>query len=307
MSGSHRNTNSSDGDSSATSNDNDGQRTTPMRHTINIQALSSWMVHQPVFSDLFSQFFIVDGYHDEIIVPSSSSSSSRLQTLLEDRLEIRQFGFGQSNPTYLLTIHASPTKVDLNVALMRATTSNSKHPQQTKQQFVLRRKPNKVAHPSSHALHREYRVLESLTNYNQQLLRENNINNTIPIPRPYAYCNDASILGAEFYIMEYVKGRIFVDPRMPNMANSQERTVAFVDAVRVLSVRKFRQMPGIHVLIILHNVLTSTCCHSFASLVDINRIFITSHGGRLVLKSTVAEVAVGLHGHIITRRIINRQ
>jgi hypothetical protein len=307
MSGNNSNTNTRDGDSSATSNDNDGQRTTPMRHTINIQSLSSWMVHQPVFSDLFSRFLTADGYHDEK-TPSSSPSSSRLKTLLEDRLEIRQFGFGQSNPTYLLTIHASPTKVDLNVALMRATTSDSKHPQQSKQQFVLRRKPNKVAHPSSHALHREYRVLESLTNYNEQLLRENNINNTVPIPRPYAYCNDASILGAEFYVMEYVKGRIFVDPRMPIMANSQDRLAAYVDAIRVLSVRKRRQMPGIHHVCIdhsTHNVLIPTCfLLSFASLVDTNRIFITSHGGRLVLKSTAVEVEVGLHGHI---RIINLQ
>ena len=218
-------------------NNNDGQRTTPMRHTIDIQSLASWMIRQPAFTEVFSQLNIVTGHDDEFTSSTSPSSSSKQQQQrLEDRLEIRQFGFGQSNPTYLLTIHAFPKKVvDSNGALKTTTTKE----QQLHHQFVLRRKPNKVAHPSSHALHREYRVLESLTNYNQQLLRDNNnINYTIPVPRLYAYCNDASILGAEFYIMEYVKGRIFVDPRMPSMANSDERSAAYGDAIRVLSVRK---------------------------------------------------------------------
>jgi hypothetical protein len=228
-------------------NDNDGQRTTPMRHTIDIQSLASWMIRQPAFTEVFSQLFIIAGHEDELTSSTSSSSSSSKQhhqQRLEDRLDIRQFGFGQSNPTYLLTIHAFPTKLVANGVLdtAAATTTTAKQQQQEQQQvhhqFVLRRKPNKVAHPSSHALHREYRVLESLTNYNQQLLRDNNINYTIPVPRPYAYCNDASILGAEFYIMEYVKGRIFVDPRMPSMINSQERCAAYGDAMRVLSVRK---------------------------------------------------------------------
>ena len=206
-----------------------------MRQTINLQSLSSWMVLQPVFLDIFSHLFIIDGSNnidDEIV----TSPSSRLQRQLQDRLEIRQFGFGQSNPTYLLTIHnVVPTTLD-----SAEDAATKQQQQQQQQQFVLRRKPDKVAHPSSHALHREYRVLESLTNYNQQLLRDNNCKNdkTIPVPRPYAYCNDASILGAEFYIMEYVRGRIFVDPRMPSMKNSQERFAAYGDAVRVLSVRK---------------------------------------------------------------------
>ena len=202
MSGNHDSSESED-NSSASSNDNDGQCTTPMRQAINIQSLSSWMVLQPVFSDILSHYlFIIDGNDEDAIVVSSSSRHQQQQHRLQDQLEIRQFGFGQSNPTYLLTIKTVlTTSLDSGKALNNATTKQ----QQQQQQFVLRRKPDKVAHPSSHALHREYRVLESLTNYNQQLLRDDNNNATIPVPRPYAYCNDASILGAEFYIMEYVK------------------------------------------------------------------------------------------------------
>jgi len=199
----------------------DGQGTTSIRNSIDASSLASWMVRQPPLMDL--------------IFDSDTISNSKLQEL-EDRLEIRQFGFGQSNPTYLLTIKSSNGNKD--------TISDTN---KSVVQLVLRRKPNKVAHPTSHALHREYRVLESLTRYNHQLSSThspspssssspfNGIDKSIPIPHPYAYCKDESIVGAEFYIMEYVKGRIFVDPRMPSMGSMEERVEAYHDAIRVLS------------------------------------------------------------------------
>jgi len=168
------------------------------------------MVRQPALTDLFFNSNV--GPHDN-------------KSQLEDHLDIRQFGFGQSNPTYLLTIK-SETRSDLG------------HMNNAAIQLVLRRKPNKVAHPTSHALHREYRVLESLTRYNQQLVEsgeESNFDKSVPIPHPYAYCKDVSVIGAEFYIMEYVKGRIFVDPRMPSMISQEERVEAYRDAIRVLA------------------------------------------------------------------------
>lgn len=127
-------------------------------------------------------------------------------------------GFGQSNPTYLLIIEDLP---DRNDAL----------------KVVLRRKPNKVAHPSSHALHREYRVLESLLKYNKQLEQQEHqpFDKSVPIPHPYVYCKDETVLGTEFYLMEFVQGRIFVDPRMPSAGSKEERTEAFNDALRVMA------------------------------------------------------------------------
>eukprot|EP00985_Skeletonema_marinoi_P023896 scaffold16180_cov66-Skeletonema_marinoi.AAC.1 len=121
---------------------------------------------------------------------------------LQERMQVKQFGFGQSNPTYLLIITNLPHGND---AL----------------KVVLRRKPNKIAHPSSHALHREFRVLESLLRYNKQLEQQQQqqqaFDKSVPIPTPYAYCKDETILGAEFYLMEFVQGRIFVDPRMTSI------------------------------------------------------------------------------------------
>ena len=111
-----------------------------------------------------------------------------------------------------------------------------------------------VAHPTSHDLHREYRVLVGLTAYNARLSSSkksnesessnsscdtsviDDLDRSIPVPRPYAYCTDASIVGSEFYVMEYVEGRIFVDPRMTEMNRPEERSLAYRDAIRVLSV-----------------------------------------------------------------------
>ena len=200
---------------------NDGQRTTKIRHAIDTKSLSSWMVHQPSLTKLF--FANSSSYNSN----DSNHDYEKLSHQLQDRLSIRQFGFGQSNPTYLLTINSSSS---VNTTDVRVDDD--------KIQLVLRRKPNKVAHPTSHALHREYRVLESLTRYNQQLLlTESDISfdRSVPIPNPYAYCKDTTIIGSEFYIMEYVKGRIFIDPRMTSMNSSKEREEAYNDAIRVLS------------------------------------------------------------------------
>lgn len=195
------------------SSNSDGQRTTKIRQSIDVQSLASWMVEQ---DELIKLFFFNH---------SSSPNNNDLAHQLQDRLSIRQFGFGQSNPTYLLTIRNSTTK-DVNSTA-------------TAIQLVLRRKPIKVAHPTSHALHREFRVLQSLTKYNEQLKLSSvssKIDKSVPIPHPYAYCKDTSIIGSEFYIMQYVHGRIFVDPRMPTMSSKEERREAYCDAIRVMAV-----------------------------------------------------------------------
>ena len=93
---------------------------------------------------------------------------------------LQKFGFGQSNPTYRL----------------RAKSG----------QYVLRRKPLGPLLPKAHAIEREYRVLHALRDSN------------VPVPRVLAFCEDNAILGAAFYIMDFVEGRIFYDQRLPGTA-----------------------------------------------------------------------------------------
>lgn len=93
---------------------------------------------------------------------------------------LEKFAFGQSNPTYLLTAPSG--------------------------RYVLRRKPFGALLPKAHAIDREFRVLRALAA------------STVPVPRVHAYCVDTHVLGSEFYVMEYVEGRIFVDPGLPDVA-----------------------------------------------------------------------------------------
>ena len=38
-----------------------------------------------------------------------------------------------------------------------------------------------------------------------------------PVPCPLIHCPDASVIGTEFYVMEYVRGRVFRDALLPGV------------------------------------------------------------------------------------------
>jgi len=95
-------------------------------------------------------------------------------------LVIERFEGGQSNPTFKLTGPAG--------------------------RFVLRRKPPGKLLPSAHAIDREYRVMKALGATD------------VPVPRVLALCEDDAVIGSAFYVMDMVDGRIFWDPRLPDLA-----------------------------------------------------------------------------------------
>lgn len=111
-------------------------------------------------------------------------------------LAIRRAEAGQSNPTYILN-----------------ASSGS---------YVLRRKPFGALLPSAHAIEREYRVLAALRD------------TAVPVPRVYALCEDASVIGSAFYVMEYMDGRIFADSTLPSMAPGQ-RAAIYAEMNRVIA------------------------------------------------------------------------
>ncbi len=61
---------------------------------------------------------------------------------------------------------------------------------------VLRRPPHGVPRGVAHDMHREYRLLSALHPAG------------VPVPEPLAYCDDDSVLGAPFYLMQHVDGVI---------------------------------------------------------------------------------------------------
>ena len=129
----------------------------------------------------------------------------RLQRPVRVR-HVKQFSFGQSNPTYLVKFQT--------MAVQNNTDSEVS--------WVLRRRPRRVAHASAHRLDREFRVLQALSNVRG-----------LPVPQVYAYCHDVNIVGAEFYLMEYVVGRHFTDPTLPGLTPA-ERHAAYASVVQCM-------------------------------------------------------------------------
>lgn len=103
---------------------------------------------------------------------------------------------GQSNPTYRL--------------------------QSGTQTFVLRKKPSGDLLPSAHAIDREYRVMKALQN------------TAVPVPEMLIYCEDTSLIGTPFYVMPFLKGRVFFDQALPDMTREQ-RAAVYADMNRAIA------------------------------------------------------------------------
>lgn len=62
---------------------------------------------------------------------------------------------------------------------------------------VLRRPPLGHVLPTAHDMGREYRVLTALGD-----------RTSVPVPRTLAFCDDEDVIGARFYLMDFVEGRV---------------------------------------------------------------------------------------------------
>jgi aminoglycoside phosphotransferase (APT) family kinase protein len=105
----------------------------------------------------------------------------------EPPLQVRQFTRGASNPTFLLT--------------------------SGDRRWVLRKKPPGALLPSAHQVDREFRVMKALGGAG------------FPVPRMRALCEDASVIGTAFYVMDFMDGRIFRDARMPGLEAAERRAL----------------------------------------------------------------------------------
>ena len=111
-------------------------------------------------------------------------------------LTAEKFAQGQSNPTYRLITPA--------------------------RDYVLRRKPPGVLLKSAHAVEREFRVQKALAGTD------------VPVAQMHALCEDDSVIGSAFYVMEAVKGRVFAEPTLPSLA-TDERYAVIDEMNRVLA------------------------------------------------------------------------
>ncbi len=108
----------------------------------------------------------------------------------------QKFPVGQSNPTYRLNAPSG--------------------------RYVLRRKPPGALLKSAHAVDREYRVLRALADTG------------VPVPRVYALCEDETVIGSMFFVMEFLDGRTFLDPSLPALT-APERVRLYDAQVEILA------------------------------------------------------------------------
>ncbi|PCI85293.1 MAG: phosphotransferase family protein [Hyphomicrobiales bacterium] len=120
---------------------------------------------------------------------------AELETYLNDNItgfgtltSMDKFSDGQSNPTYKL--------------------------QTANKAYVLRAKPPGKLLGSAHQVDREYRVMNALAASN------------VPVPQMHHLSTNDNPLGVMFLVMEFIDGRIFWDPALPNATNA-DRTAIF--------------------------------------------------------------------------------
>lgn len=118
---------------------------------------------------------------------------------IEDPVTLHKVGEGQSNPTY------------------RLETADGRC-------YALRAKPGPAATllKSAHAIEREYRVMKALATVG------------FPVPEMIALCEDESVIGRAFFVMEYVEGRVFHDPALPELPQEQRRPL-YLDVARMMA------------------------------------------------------------------------
>ncbi len=113
-------------------------------------------------------------------------------------LTVESFKGGQSNPTYKLITPA--------------------------RSYVMRAKPGPVAKllPSAHAVEREFAVMTGLHG------------TQVPVPRMHCLCEDETVIGRAFYVMEFMPGRILWDQALPGMT-PPERGAIYKEMNRVIA------------------------------------------------------------------------
>ena len=81
--------------------------------------------------------------------------------------------------------------------------------------YVLRRQPSGKLLKSAHAIDREYKVISALKN------------SQVPVAKVYHLCEDTSIIGSMFYIMEYCDGNIYWDSALKEIDCNKTRTAMY--------------------------------------------------------------------------------
>ncbi|HZJ25755.1 MAG TPA: phosphotransferase family protein [Acidimicrobiia bacterium] len=89
--------------------------------------------------------------------------------------------------------------------------------------WVLRRPPMGHVLPTAHDMGREYRVLHGLADTD------------VPVPQVHAFCDDATVNGAPFYVMELVEGEVLRDPAAIAALDAETARACSTEVIDVLA------------------------------------------------------------------------
>ena len=107
------------------------------------------------------------------------------------KLEIQQFRHGQSNPTYLLH------------------TANGC--------LVLRKQPPGKLLRGAHQVDREYEAITALRGL-------------LPVPKTRLLCQDLDVVGTQFFVYDFIEGRLFKDITLPDVSKATRKDIYFAMA-----------------------------------------------------------------------------
>lgn len=132
------------------------------------------------------------------VAPAHRFDEGRLKAYLEREIEgfgvnmrVQQIKGGASNPTFKLTTEGPHGPL----------------------RYVLRKKPPGQLLASAHQVDREYRVMKALEHTG------------VPVPRMRHLCQDDSVIGTAFYVMDFLDGRIFRDATLPGLTPKDRAAV----------------------------------------------------------------------------------
>jgi aminoglycoside phosphotransferase (APT) family kinase protein len=115
----------------------------------------------------------------------------------EGALVVERLAGGQSNPTFVIKLDGE-------------------------KRYVMRKKPAGILLPSAHAVDREFKVITALAGTD------------VPVPGTLCLCEDTSIIGTMFFVMEFADGRTFWDPTLPGVGGT-ERAAIYDEMNRVIA------------------------------------------------------------------------
>ena len=133
--------------------------------------------------------------------------------------------FDQQALSDWLSQHLSGFEGPLTVEAFKGGQSNPMFKLVTpKKSYVMRAKPGPVAKllPSAHAIEREFAVMSGLQGTD------------VPVPTMHVLCEDESVIGRAFYVMEFMQGRVLWDQSLPGMSPSERRAI-YLEMNRVIA------------------------------------------------------------------------